>query len=307
MMNEIELSSLDLRYEGYRMRNRAREARLLGSIAERGIVESLEGVSFDVGPVLLNGFKRLRCARRLGLGTVPYVSLGEDAATGIVSLLRASNDRALTILEQAGFVDELKRLHGMSVAQIAEMLSRSKGWVGMRLGLLDEMSPVVRQTLFSGTFPVYAYMYSVRPFMRMNGAGREAVESLVLALSGKGLSVRQIAVLAHGYFHGSEELREQIRCGKVALPLVRLNRPSPPSADCTPCEQAMLKDIQIVRDAMGRVSARSADPQLQSSAFRAQAHLLLSGILDDAATFTSKLRELYDRCGHQQRDPGLAR
>jgi hypothetical protein len=58
---------------------------------------------------------------------------------------------------------------------------------------------------------------------------------------------------------------------------------------------------------MGRVSARSADPQLQSSAFRAQAHLLLSGILDDAAAFTSKLRGLYDRCGHQQRDPGLAR
>ncbi len=81
-MSEIELSSLDLRYEGYRMRNRAGEARLLASICERGIVESLEGVEVEDSHVLLNGFKRWRCARRLGLATAPYVSLGEDAAMG---------------------------------------------------------------------------------------------------------------------------------------------------------------------------------------------------------------------------------
>ncbi len=299
MMNEIELSSLDLRYEGYRMRDRAREARLLASICERGIVEPLEGVPFDVGPVLLNGFKRLRCARRLGLGTVPYVSFGEDVVTGIVALLRASNDRVLTILEQAGFVDELKRLHGMSVSQIADTLSRSKGWVGMRLGLMDEMSPAVRQKLFAGAFPVYAYMYSVRPFMRMNDAGREAVESLVLALSDKGLSVREIGVLAHGYFRGPEELRKQIAAGNVALPLQRPDRPAACADGCTSLEQAMLKDIEAAGKYMQRISARSADRRLQSADFRAQADLLLAGLLERAAVFFESVRQLHDRCGQE--------
>ena len=41
---DVELSSLDLRYEGYRLRDRPGEARLLAAIAERGIVEPLEGV-----------------------------------------------------------------------------------------------------------------------------------------------------------------------------------------------------------------------------------------------------------------------
>lgn len=141
MTQQIELSRLDGRYERYRMRARAAEARLLGSIAERGITEPLEGVDLGESHVLLNGFKRWRCARKLGLTTGPYVSLGEDAAMGILRLLRASNDRALTLLEQAGFVDELKRLHGMSVAEIAEALSRSKAWVSLRLGLLAEMPP----------------------------------------------------------------------------------------------------------------------------------------------------------------------
>ena len=44
MAEEIEISTIDLRYESYRMKNPALEARLLASIAERGIEEPLEGV-----------------------------------------------------------------------------------------------------------------------------------------------------------------------------------------------------------------------------------------------------------------------
>ena len=74
MAREVELSSLDVRYESYRMRNPGLEARLLASIIERGIEEPLEGVDTCGGSLLLNGFKRYRCARRLGLGKVPYAS-----------------------------------------------------------------------------------------------------------------------------------------------------------------------------------------------------------------------------------------
>jgi hypothetical protein len=296
-MREIELSSLDLRYEGYRMKNPADEKCLLASIAERGIVEPLEGVELDGRSVLLNGFKRVRCARRLGLGVAPYLSLGEEAALGIVALLRASNDRSLTLLEQAGFVDELKRLHCISVAEIAELLSRSKGWVGMRLGLMAEMSPTVRQKLFSGAFPVYAYMYSVRSFMRMNGDGRKDVEQFVTALSGKHLSVREIEHLAQGYFRGPAALREQIASGKVTLPLAQLKQQAEHAAGCSVFEQDMLKDIETADKYMQRVMSKSPSAHLKSGAFLAQAQLLLGGMLERAPTFFQSVRSLYDRCG----------
>jgi hypothetical protein len=297
VIGEVELATLDGRYERYRLRQHAQEARLLSAIAERGIVEPLEGVEEGERHVLLNGFKRWRCARKLGLTVVPYASLGEDAALGIVALLRASNDRTLGLLEQAGFVDELKRVHAMNVAAIAEALSRSKAWVSLRLGLLAEMSPGVRERLFAGAFPVYAYMYHVRPFMRINEGGRETIEPFVAALSGKGLSVREIAQLAHGYFRGPEALREQIRSGHVALPLERLKRAADPGAPgCTALEQAMLKDIEIAQKYLQRVSARSADHRLQSAAFRAQAQLLLSGVLSRAPAFLQSVRQLHDRC-----------
>jgi hypothetical protein len=44
MAREVELSSLDLRYESFRLKQAALEERLLGSIAQRGIEEPLEGV-----------------------------------------------------------------------------------------------------------------------------------------------------------------------------------------------------------------------------------------------------------------------
>jgi hypothetical protein len=158
MRREVELSCLDLRYEGHRMKNPALEGRLLTSIIQRGMEEPLEGVDQEGSHVLLNGFKRYRCARKLRMQIVPYVSLGEDEVAGILNLLRTAHHKALGILEQAGFLDELKQRRGLSVAQIASELSVSKSWVTMRLGLIGQMSPKVRQKLFSGAFPAYPYM-----------------------------------------------------------------------------------------------------------------------------------------------------
>src|ERR1700752_3827441 len=164
MARELELSQLDLRYEGYRMKNAGLEERLLGSIAQRGIEEPLEGVEVKERSVLLNGFKRYRCARKLQIRIVPYTSLGPDEVVAIMNLLRLSNNRALSLLEQAAFIDELKNTRHLSVAEIAQELSRSKSWVSMRLGLIGQMSTAVREQLFSGAFPVYSYMYTLRQF-----------------------------------------------------------------------------------------------------------------------------------------------
>jgi hypothetical protein len=70
----------------------------------------------------------------------------------ILGLLKLSNNRTLSILEQAAFIAELKNVRRLNVAEIAAELSRSKSWVTMRLGLMAEMSAKVRQQLFTGAF-----------------------------------------------------------------------------------------------------------------------------------------------------------
>lgn len=298
MSESVELTTLDLRYEHYRMRDSAGEARLLASITERGIEEPLSGVDPPEGRFLLKGFKRYRCAKKLGIHCVPYVSLGQQEATGIVSLLRVSADRTLGILEQAKFVVDLLTIHQMSITDVAESLSRSKGWVSMRRGLLDEMSQEIQRILFRGAFPVYCYMYTLRRFMRMNSVTKDAVERFVKAVAGQRLSVRDIELLAHGYFRGPAALREAIDGGKLGWSLDQMKRVPDDLEGCSEFERVLLKDLQILRKYLQRVLTKCPDRRLKSRAFYAQANLLTGGLLSTFEPFCKGMKEFYDRSGH---------
>jgi hypothetical protein len=294
--HEVERSQLDLRFEGYRMKNAGLEARLLSSLAHQGIQEPLEGALVGSSHILLNGFKRVRCAHKLQIHTVPFRSLGADEVAAIVQLLRGAKDQSLSLLEQARFVDELKNTRDLSVPEIAAQLSRSKAWVSLRLGLLAHMSPVVREQLFAGAFPVYSYMYTLREFMRLNGAAQ--VDAFVQALSGKKLSIRQIEQLAHGFFRGPESFRAEILQGNVALALKHLDQAPPDPDGCSEFERVLLHDLEVLQKYQQRVSGKCADSRLKSRAFFAQAHLLTSGILSRTTAFHQTLTQFHDRCGY---------
>jgi hypothetical protein len=231
------------------------------------------------------------------LGCVPYVSLGGDEATGILAVLRESNQKSLSIIEQGRFIDDLHAVHRMNVAEIAETLSRSKSWVTMRLGLIGEMSEGVRAKIFSGDFPVYSYMYTLRTFRRMNGVQREDVERFVGAVSGKRLSVREIEQLAHGYFRGPDWFRDEIQNGHLALALDRMKQVPEAPEGCNEFERVLLRDIEILQKYMMRVMGKSQDRRLTTRTFCAQANLLLAGILSRVGAFTQALRTLHDRTG----------
>jgi hypothetical protein len=300
MSEIVELSSLDLRYEGHRLRDDAREARLLASMVERGIETPLEGVDTRGGRFLLDGFKRWRSAHKLGLGGVPYVSLAEEEAMGILSLMRGATDKALSLLEQARFVADLLTVHGLSLAEIATKLSRSKGWVSMRKNLLEEMSPAIQQLLFRGAFPVYCYMYTLRPFRRMNTISAKEIERFMQAVAGQRRSVRDIALLAQGYFRGPAALREAIVGGKLGWSLEQMKRVPEHREGGNEFERVLLNDLQILRKYLQRVWLKCADERLQSRAFYAQANLLTGGLLSQLQPFSERMRAFYDRSGHAE-------
>lgn len=292
---DIELSDVDLRYQGHRLRQPGQEAQLLSSIAQGGIEEPLQGFRSGPAAVLLNGFKRYRCARTLHLQSVPFASWGSDEVSGILQLLRGSRHHALHLLEQARFVDELHAQRGMSVAEIAQQLSRSKAWVSLRLGLIGQLSPTVRDALFAGAFPVYSYLYSLRPFRRLNPAAD--LDQFVQALRGKKLSVRQIEGLAQGFFRGPESFRAEILRGNFHLPLQQLAEAPPDPDGCSDLERVLLRELERIHQGTLRVMAKAQDPRLQSGPFLAQAHLLTAMMISRATAFLTTLRHLHDRSG----------
>lgn len=300
MSQTVERSSLDLRYESYRLRNDAAEARLLASIAERGIEEPLAGVDTAQGRLLLEGFRRNRCAAKLGIECVPYVSWGEDETQGIASLLSARRQSTLTILEQARFVGELLTTHAMTVADVSEMLARSKAWVSMRHNLLAQMTPTIQEILFRGTFPVYSYMTTLRPFMRMNGVNSHEIERFMRAVAGAQLSVRAIELLAQGYFRGTPSLRQAIDQGKWKWTLQQMQAAAVDPEGLSEFERGLLRDLERLLQLMHQAMTRCDSPRLQARGFFAQANLLLASLLGRRESFFNKMEEFHDRTGRTQ-------
>jgi len=298
MMTEqqVEIASFDLRYQGYRMQDRHIEKQLLQGILENGIQDPLQGVGTDNPRILLNGFKRFRCAQKLGINIVPYHSLADDEAFGILQLLRTANAKNLTILEQAKLIDELKTTHGLNNAEIAKTLEKSKGWVSMRTDILAQIPPDVMQKIMSGAFPAYSYLYTLRPFMRMNGVNPKEIETFVKSVSGQGLSTRNIQTLADAYFKGSEELRQQISNGHVSWALNQLKQQIVATPDCNQVEQTLLRDLTILQKYMHKIISKSDQHQRDKSlAFYAQANLLTAGILKNMDLFSKTVKDFHDQ------------
>lgn len=298
MIEQVEISDFDMRYECCRMKSKNAEKILIESILTHGIRDPLQGVDTKDGiRILLNGFKRVRCAKKLGIGTVPWHSFGNDESVGILELLRISNAKSLTILEQARLIDELKTVHNMCNADIALLLEKSRAWVSMRTGIIKEMSSCVMSHIFSGKFPAYSYMYTLRQFMRMNGIQKKEIDVFVKSVSGKNLSVRDLEVLAHGYFKGSDELRNQIKNGNISWGLKQLKEVSTGSSNCTEIEQKALRVLEVAQKYIQRVVYISCDKRLKSEFFNAQANLLTGGILRQVNTFERAVKGLHDRSG----------
>jgi hypothetical protein len=121
---------------------------------------------------------------------------------------------------------------------------------------------------------VYAYLYTLRPFMRMNSVGREPVERFMKALDGKRLSLRDIELLAHAYFLGPVSLREAIDGGQWGWSLEQMkNIPADPQR-CNGFEQQLLRDLKGLHKSIERVMVKCQSKRLTSRAFYAEANLL---------------------------------
>jgi predicted transcriptional regulator len=304
-MEQIEVSHIDTGYESLRLRDKNREKVLLESIIMHGVNDPLKCIfKGDDKFILLDGFKRLRCCKMIKMSVVPVSCLGNDEVSAMLHLIRLSNANNLNILEQAAFVDELHQKHRLSVKEIARQVECSPAWVSVRLGILHEMSDVVREALFSGAFPVRSYMYTLRQFTRVNKTSKQDIDEFVKAVSGKNLSTRNIETLSYGYFRGGEKIRRQIEKGNIPWTLKQMCRIN----TLTEAEKRLLnetelktiRELEILQKYINKTAINIKSPELGSESFFNTAGLLIKGILSKIDDFKKNLQEFYNGTGKQK-------
>jgi predicted transcriptional regulator len=296
-MPEIEIKNIDRRFESLRLKDKNRENALLQSILTNGILEPVSVIykSPDI-IILLDGFKRLRCLEKLKAGYVQVNSLGNTEQQGIIHLIRLSTSYILNTLEQAALIDELYKNTGMSIAEIANSLDRSKAWVSVRLGMLGEMSEVIKDAVFKGEFPVRNYLYNLRPFTRVNGIEKKEVDDFVKAVKGKKLSTRDIDSLSYAFFRGGDSLKKQIQNGNLDWTLkVMKNQTNMTEELENKLEIKVIKDLELVQKYMNHIIRDLPSSQLNSVEFQNNARIIIEGIFKKLDHFKKVIKLFYDQ------------
>jgi len=299
-MKEIEIQYINRRYESLRLKDPYREKLLYMSIAEEGIRDPVQGIMHNENSIILiDGYKRIRCLIKMGIYIVPFVTIGATEAEGLLNIIRLSNANKLTTLEEAVIIDELNQKLGLAVSDIAKRVERSNAWVSVRLGIVNEMSECVKESLLRGEFPMRSYMYTLQHFTRVNSIPQAEVEKFVKAVSAKGYSTRDIELFAYGYFRGGNELKEQILNGNLDWTLKRMKKLNESSisasAEYNEAERNILKDFELVQKYMNRIIVRLPEQKANSNGFQANACLLIEGILSSIDNFKDIVKVFYDR------------
>ncbi len=285
--NNVEFSNIDLRYQSLRLPHAKREKDLLASISERGIEEPLQVAKSESETfvVLLDGFKRLRAGRKLGYNIFPIEILATTEIEAILKLLKISNAKSLHILEQVRLVNELHNNLGIKVRDIAFRLERSTGWVCSRLGILKEFGPKSWNAIFKDQLPPSVLLYTLRPFRHLNKENKSAIDEFVEVIAKKNLRQRDVEILAHAWFKGGPELKEQIKNGDLAWILEKAKELFSPNGDTnveglTEKEGFIVKDLVITQKYMGRIINTLPLLKEGSPQFKSRASMLAKGILN---------------------------
>src|SRR3989304_6051888 len=94
--------------------------------------------------VLIDGFKRVRCLRRLHRDTVEATVLDMTVADALVFARHGKSAEGHSALEQGWLLVVLTEQFRMSPCELATRFGRSESWVSRRLSLVRELRVAIQ-------------------------------------------------------------------------------------------------------------------------------------------------------------------
>jgi ParB family chromosome partitioning protein len=268
---ELELRSLDRRYEGLRTRSAVRERHLLAAIADVGQQTPIVVVRDGEQHVVVDGYKRVRVLRRLGRDTVVATAweLTEADALVLERLLRAGE--VGSGLEQGWLLKELSTRFGLGREELARRFDRTTSWVSRRLSLVCALPTSVQEHVRGGAIGAHAAM---KYLVQLARANVDDCTRLSDAIAPAHPTSRQMAELYAAYLAAGASGRELV----VTQPLMVLRARAEAAADREegkrPVEQ-LLEDLRIVaavarraRNRLSRGAADDAEPEERAQVLR---------------------------------------
>jgi hypothetical protein len=249
---DLEFHQLDCRYEGLRVRQPERERRLLASLADHGQQTPIVVVGGGSGYVVVDGYKRVRCLKRLHHDGVAGVLWEMSEPDALIFRQMVHTEGGCSALEQGWLLRALHEGHELGLVDLARRFDRSVSWVSRRLALARELPEAVQQRVREGGIVPHAAMKYLVPLARAN---EEDCLRLVEAIKEAKLSTRQMEQLYRTYMGGNDKTRELV----VTEPLLvlRVEQQARHDSDSVSSGEAFVSDLHVLgavaRRAYGRL------------------------------------------------------
>lgn len=249
----LEFHQLDLRYERLRVRQPARERRLLASLADAGQQMPIVVVTAPSQYVVIDGHARVRCLRRLQRDTVAAVVWAMSEGEALLFRHLLHTDATPSPFEQGWLLRTLHDDQGVALDVLARRFDRSVSWVSRRLSLVRTLPDAVQQHVQAGRLVAHAAMKYLVPLARANAA--DCVH-LAEAIAPHRLTTRQIGRLYQHYLTGQDGTRDLVLSDPLLV--LRLTEDTPPASvrpeASTP--EALLTDLHILGAVARRATRR---------------------------------------------------
>jgi len=232
---QLEFHQLNLRYQGLRVAEPGRLARLTASVALEGQREPVLVVADGCDQwLLIDGYLRVTALQDIGRDVVEAISIEVGEIDALVLTWRLETSRRRTALEDGWLLRELVDTHALTQAELSARMRRSKSWISERLALVRALPDAVQDAVRRGQLPAHAAMKVLVPWARRCS---EHCERLVAALDGAPLSDRQIQKLYVAWRGADDETRQRI----VDHPLLWLKAERAAAGDEPPMASELLE------------------------------------------------------------------
>ena len=252
----VDLHQLDLRHKCLKLHNRDDESRLLASLEREGQQNPIVVVATDSAEtpyLLIDGFKRARAAKRLGINQLECSVWKHSADDALMMLHSLQQARERSSLEDAYLIRALREEYGLSLGTIAKRLGRTKSWASRRLGLVTELPSWLQDHIRNGEVKCYAASRYLIPLARTN---TEHAKLLAKGLAGMNVTTRDVADLYFAWKTGSEDERLTV----VTSPEVILAaRDAATDSSVSETQETLLQDLSRVESLLVRASRSLTD------------------------------------------------
>ncbi len=184
-MIKVNPDQLDLNLNVFRPVHANDQEKMTASLIKYGQLTPVIVADDQKRLVLIDGFKRQRSAKQLGMKSLGVVQINKSRSEAKALIYLLNQSKGFSMITEAALIRDLIEVEGLNQVETALILGRHKSWVCRRLQIIRSLSPEIIEDLKLNMIPVGAGP-SLAQLPRDNQA------DVVVAIHKHGLKSREI-------------------------------------------------------------------------------------------------------------------